>query len=287
MKLLVVTVTYKADTLELDLFIKSFLKFNDIGNCARLVVVDNSPEEYCDVRDLIQLKYSTSVGYIPNPSNPGFGASNNIGFKSELSDYVLFINNDVEFTEPVFGKIISKLAETSKIGCIGIHQNGGAPSFFCKVTAPKGSQTVDFDEHIHFISGAFMFFKSDVFLKIGLFDENIFMYSEEFDISERLILNGYSTEYLNNLSFLHKVENRRIQNEYLWKIGTESFCYVCKKYHLNPYNLSFGYRRLFLLFFYFLIQLNIKECGKIIRIIFMIKSIVKQNFPIRKSIYKV
>ena len=45
MKLLVVTVTYKADTLELDLFIKSFFKFNDIGNCARLVVVDNSPEE--------------------------------------------------------------------------------------------------------------------------------------------------------------------------------------------------------------------------------------------------
>lgn len=279
MRVLVVTVTYKTDRLELDLFIKSFFRFNDIGDCAKLVIVDNSPEEYQNVKNLINEKYVDSVCYISNPSNPGFGASNNIGFKKETSDYVLFINNDVEFTEPIFDRILSEFSNDSFIGCIGIHQNGGAPSFFCKMTAPKGSQMTVFDEYIHFISGAFMFFKSDVFMKIGMYDENLFMYHEEFDISERLIIYGYKTVYIEELSFLHKVKNRKIQNENLWKIGTESLCYICKKYNLNSHKLHSGNRRLYLLIGYFLLHLKFQECRKLFRIIKNRNSIINKHFP--------
>lgn len=279
MRLSVVTVTYKTDVEELDLFIKSFMKYNDLKSEANLIIIDNSPSDYLGVRDLIINFYKNSVVYIQNPSNPGFGASNNIGFLYQNSDYVLFINNDVEFTEPVFHKIISKMGTDSSIGCIGIHQTGGAPSFFVKMTAPKGCQMRKFDENCHFISGAFMFFKSDVFKKIGMFDENIFMYLEEFDVSERIINAGYKTVYYDSMSFWHKVRNRKIQNEYLWKIGTESFCYVCKKYSLNPYSLSLGNKRLVLLFFYFILQFKIGESMKIMRIISMRKKIIEQNFP--------
>lgn len=279
MRLSVVTVTYKTDVEELDLFIKSFIKYNDLKSEANLIIVDNSPSDYQEVRDLIIKFYKSSVVYIQNPSNPGFGASNNIGFLYQNSDYVLFINNDVEFMEPVFHKIISKMETDSSIGCVGIHQIGGAPSFFVKMTAPKGCQMGKFDEKYHFISGAFMFLKSDVFKKIGMFDENIFMYLEEFDVSERILNAGYKTVYYDSMSFWHKVRNRKIQNEYLWKIGTESFCYVCKKYSLNPYSLSLGNKRLVLLFFYFILQFKIEESLKIMRIISMRKKIIEQNFP--------
>ena len=223
--------------------------------------------------------YKDTVIYIQNPSNPGFGASNNRGFLYQDTDYVLFINNDVEFTEPVFQKIIREMETDNSIGCIGIHQTGGAPSFFVKMTAPKGCQMKKFGERFHFISGAFMFFRSDVFKRIGMFDENIFMYLEEFDVSERILCAGYKTIYYDCLSFWHKVKNRKIQNEYLWKIGTESFCYVCKKYKLNPYSLTLGNKRLILLVFYFILHFKIKESLKILRIIRMRKNIIERNFP--------
>lgn len=79
MKLSIVTVTYKSDVKELDLFIQSFFKYNDLGEDAKLVIVDNSPSDYANVHDLIQQSYNDIVCYISNPSNPGFGASNNVG----------------------------------------------------------------------------------------------------------------------------------------------------------------------------------------------------------------
>lgn len=279
MKLSVVTVTYKTETKELDSFIKSFVKYNDLKSEANLIIVDNSPSEYQEIRKLVFNFYKDTVIYIQNPSNPGFGASNNIGFLYQDADYVLFINNDVELTEPVFQKIIREMEIDNSIGCIGIHQTGGAPSFFVKMTAPKGCQMRKFDERFHFISGAFMFFRSDVFKRIGMFDENIFMYLEEFDVSERILCAGYKTIYYDCVSFWHKVKNRKIQNEYLWKIGTESFCYVCKKYKLNPYSLTLGNKRLILLVFYFILHFKIKESLKILRIIRMRKNIIERNFP--------
>lgn len=279
MKLSVVTVTYKTENKELDSFIKSFVKYNDLKSEANLIIVDNSPSEYQEIRKLVFNFYKDTVIYIQNPSNPGFGASNNRGFLYQDADYVLFINNDVEFTEPVFQKIIREMETDNSIGCIGIHQTGGAPSFFVKMTAPKGCQMKKFDERFHFISGAFMFFRSDVFKRIGMFDENIFMYLEEFDVSERILCAGYKTIYYDCLSFWHKVKNRKIQNEYLWKIGTESFCYVCKKYKLNPYSLTLGNKRLILLVFYFILHFKIKESLKILRIIRMRKNIIERNFP--------
>ena len=279
-KLLIVTVTYNPDIEELDLFIQSFFKYNDLDDCARLVVVDNSPESNDSCKRIVS-KYS-AVSYVPNPSNPGFGASNNIGFHEYDSDYVLFINNDVEFTEPVFMNIISIMETDESIGCVGIHQNGCAPSFFNKMTAPKNTQLDKFDENVHFISGAFMFFKSDVFEKIGMFDENLFMYFEEFDLSERLIKNGFHTAFLPNLSFLHKVGNRKIINEKVWIKSIPSFCYICKKYNIDPVVHSKSImRRLRLLFLYSIITLQWKNAAKVFHVYKARKQIVYKEFGVK------
>lgn len=256
LKLIVVTVTYLSPKNELRLFIDSFDKYNDLDGQAKLIIVDNSPHTYREIENLV--KRYNHIDYLPNPSNPGFGASNNMGFKQYDSDYILFINNDVEFIEPVFKKIISVHEEDSKIGCIGIHQYGGAPSFFIKFNAPPHTTMVKFIDQYHFISGAFMFFKSDVFKKCGCFDEKLFMYLEEFDISNRLIQNGYHTVYCAQYSFLHKVGNRRIVNRKTWISLTNSYCYICSKYGINP-KKYFSSQRLYKLLIYHLLHLNFKQ----------------------------
>lgn len=272
-KLLVVTVVYKPNIVELNAYVDSFIKYNDLGEQAKLIVVDNSPEYVWDTANFIN-QYPM-VAYIANPENPGFGAANNKGFELFDSDYVLFMNNDAEFTESVFVKLINIHETNDKIGCIGIHQIGGAPSYFKRFDVQKNINNQKYTEGYHFISGAFMFFKSSIFKECGMFDPCIFMYKEEYDILRRLMFKGYKMQYIPQLSFLHKVGNRKLVNEKLWEIGTHSYCYVCKKYAINPMKY-YSNRRLKLLFIYQLFHTNISECLKIFRIIKMRNKILKQ-----------
>lgn len=260
-KLLIVTVTYKSNVNEFSQFVDSFERNNDIGENAKMVVVDNSPTEFRLIENIIKQRYQ-QVQYIENSSNPGFGASNNIGFEKFDSDFVLFINNDVEFTEPVFKKILSVFDADKSVGCVGIHQIGGAPSYFRKFTVGKEVDDSVFNDNYHHISGAFMFFKSSVFKEIGMFDNNLFMYLEEFDLSSRLHMHKYKTRYLPDLTFWHKVgdRNKLSFNERLWKIGADSHFYICKKYFLPPTTGFYGVNLMLLKFMmFFFIKLKFKD----------------------------
>lgn len=275
-RLLVVTVTYKPNVTELKLFIDSFYRYNDLGTDAHLIIVDNSPVGSWATS--VVLAEFPDVTLIPNPSNPGFGASNNLGFEYSQSEYVLFINNDVEFLEPVFKKIITEFEKDQTIGCIGIHQEGGAPSFFPKMTCPKGINATAFNDRFHFISGAFMFFKSLAFIECGKFDTQLFMYFEEFDVSERLISCNYKTVYCGKYRFLHKAGHRTIQNEFAAQKGSDSFCYICKKYKLDYRSKNNAYiRRMRKMIIYNIFKLNIKEVLKLSRIISYRKKVIKER----------
>ncbi|WP_455664894.1 glycosyltransferase [Phocaeicola sp.] len=276
-KLVIITVTYNPNVKELNLFIDSYHKYNDLGDKAKLIIVDNSPSNSWGRTEFAQRH--DDIEFISNPSNPGFGASNNIGFKKYPSEYVLFINNDVEFLEPLFASLIKEFEKDTLLGCIGIHQKGGAPSFFPKMTAPPNIRLDKFDQKTHFISGAFMFFKSCIFVEIGMFDPQLFMYFEEFDLSERLLSKGYKTIYLDKYQFLHKAGHRTKQNEFASQKGSDSFCYICKKYQLDYKQKNQAYiKRMRKMIIYNLFILNIKEVFKLRRIINYRKKVIKENF---------
>lgn len=260
-KLVIVTVTYKSYD-DLPKFIESYYKFNDLKNQSRLIVVDNSPSEYLKIKEFINS--FNDIDYISQPQNPGFGNANNIGFDLHTSDYVLFINNDVEFIMPIFDNIIQLHDKSPKLGCIGIKQLGGAPSYFKKITSNLENNSSEFDDREHFISGAFMFFKSNIFIEIGKFDSNLFMYGEEQDLSFRLNKNSYYTEYLPKLSFLHKVGDRKKLSKFSWETTTKSFCYLCRKHNIDyqaPNKRLMN--RLKKLMLYFLLKLDFREFNKL------------------------
>lgn len=274
-RLVVITVTYKPDLTELKAFIDSFYKYNDLGDEAKLIIVDNSPSDYHHVKSLAS-QYNLSYKSCPN--NPGFGTANNIGFELFDSEYALFINNDTEFIEPLFKKLIRIHESNNSIGCIGIHQLGGAPSFFKKFTTPYYIKDNDFSDEHHIISGAFMFFKSNVFKKCGKFDEQIFMYLEEFDIAKRLNNIGFTTHYCSTLKFLHKAKKRKNFNKEKWEIGANSHFYICKKHKIDP---CIGFKevnkRLKKFQLYYLFQLKFKSVLKIHQVLKYRKKLMKRN----------
>ena len=56
---------------------------------------------------------------------------------------------------------------------------------------------------IDVLSGAFMFLRKKVLDKIGLLDEEFFMYGEDIDLSYRVTLAGYDNYYFSETSIIH------------------------------------------------------------------------------------
>jgi hypothetical protein len=281
--LTIVIVIYKSDKYISDC-LNSIFNYNDLEGQLKVIVVDNSPEEFSIVN-----RYSVifpEVLFIQNPSNIGFGAANNLGAAAVDSEYILFFNNDTELLEPIFKKIIAQFVENEKLGILGIRQEGGSPSFFTRgesqfiypqlLKENKG----DYDQRIHTLSGAFMFCKRDIFDRIGRFDENLFLYFEEGDILYRLQEYGYESKYDQSLHFLHKVGNRRKTNEKLSNIGSNSWCYYMKKYDI-PHKRKFLNQRTLRrrkLQIYFMLKFDFREVVILQRVISYEQKLFKKTF---------
>jgi hypothetical protein len=84
-----------------------------------------------------------------------------------------------------------------------------------------------------YLSGACFFVSKENFKKIGLFDENIFMYFEEPDINNRFLHNKLNIYYNNSIKYVHLIGNRDKISHSLIQYELESWIYYLKKYQLN------------------------------------------------------
>lgn len=234
-KILIVTVTYRPNLKELSQCLDSIERYNDIGNELKVVVVDNSPKDESIPMDF--QKTFPTVTFAFAPENKGFGYSNNIGASLFDSDYLLFFNNDTELVQPIFKKLLEEMNENSSIGCIGIKQAFGKPSFFrrpeSKIPYCKMKLDIKNDRYNncdYFIPGAFMLFRTSCFYKIGKFDEKIFMYYEEPDICNRVLAQGLEVIYNKHLLFNHKTGARHSFSKSTYQIMLNSYFYYMRKY---------------------------------------------------------
>lgn len=179
-----------------------------------LFVVDNSP-----TNRLSYLFDNSNCKYFHNPSNPGFGASHNIGLKYSMkinSDYHVVINPDIYFDNKTIECIVEYMDNNKKIGHLmpKILLPNGNIQYLCKKNPtvfdlfvrgffPKHLKSFfnnrikkydyrDFDMNneildIPYLSGCFMFFRTSILKRVGYFDENIFMYLEDADITRRFL----------------------------------------------------------------------------------------------------
>ncbi|MCL5070227.1 MAG: glycosyltransferase, partial [Actinobacteria bacterium] len=88
---------------------------------------------------------------------------------------------------------------------------------------------------VDWLSGAFMLIKKEVFEKIGGFDEDYFMYSEDADICLRLSRAGFKNYYFSQYSIKHNdgavaSDNKALRNSQIWKSR--------RLYFLKNYSLS-------------------------------------------------
>ena len=200
----------------------------------KVVVVDNNSK---DKTVLLIRQNFPLVEIIVNKKNIGYGRANNIALRNINTDYALILNPDA-FIFPVdIEKIINNMGQKQEIAMAGPlllnhypYQEQDAQKELAVVKNNTIEINVDFIS-VKYIIGAIMFLKMSIFHKIGFFDEKIFLYYEDDEISHRTIKSGYkiaifpeifayhigSASSGKNLRSLYKRFWHRALSKFYWK----------------------------------------------------------------------
>lgn len=172
-----------------------------------------------------------SVKLIANKDNVGFSKANNQAMRLAQGEYVLLLNPDTLVEADTFEKVVQFMDEHPDAGGLGINMVDGKGNFlpeskrslptpevaFYKIFGlswlfPRSKRFgkyhltyLDKDEthEIEVLSGAFMLMRKEALDKVGLLDEDYFMYGEDVDLSYRIIKGGYKNYYYPEARIIH------------------------------------------------------------------------------------
>lgn len=161
-----------------------------------IVLSDNHAQ---DISDKLREKKACYV-YIDNKANVGFGKAANTGAKCANTDWLLFLNPDVDISAENANLLVMRAIEASFDSCCPSTQdpryNEPLPSFWwflARFTPLKRIPIFSLLANKKSLTlwGGCLLIKKTVFDKLGGFDERFFLWFEDSDITKRLIDRGY------------------------------------------------------------------------------------------------
>ncbi|MEQ8362516.1 MAG: glycosyltransferase family 2 protein [Cyclobacteriaceae bacterium] len=201
-------VVYKSNLEMLAEAIESFLKATTVS---QLYIIDNSPTN--EAKTLVNHE---RIKYTFNNKNVGFGAGHNIALKKAIaagSRYHVALNPDVYFSVDALQKLFGFMEANPEVGlCMPkvLYPDGRLQPLCKLLPSPKilifrrfffflkeflARQNYHYELQfsgynkimdVPFLSGCFMFFRIEALNKVGLFDEKIFLYTEDVDLCRRI-----------------------------------------------------------------------------------------------------
>ncbi len=143
------------------------------------------------------------VRVVQNPDNLGFAAGNNRGAEAATGEYVALLNNDTRVDPQWVKELVRPCLEEEDVVCTAskmLSWDGKMVDFACSAMnfhafafQPDHGLPDTFHERIPllFACGGAMLIRRDVFLDVGGFDEDYFIYFEDMDLGWRLWIEGY------------------------------------------------------------------------------------------------
>ena len=219
MKLSVIIVSYKVKFYaeQCLLSLKKAIK----GIEAEIYVVDNHSND--GSVEFLTERFP-DIHIINSNHNLGFSRANNLAIKQSSGQYVLLLNPDTIVGENTIKTVLEFMEQHPKAGGAGVkmlkddgtaamESRRGLPTpltSLYKMTGlcacyPQSRRfgkyymsylSWDKPERIEVMSGAFCMLRRDALDKIGLLDEDFFMYGEDIDLSYRLLKGGFENWYI-------------------------------------------------------------------------------------------
>ena len=188
----------------------------------KVIVVDNGSSD--NSVELIKNQFPQTV-VLETGENLGFAGGNNVGIKYALSkeaEYILLLNNDTVVDSQLIGNLIKAsrtyndegifsakiyfYSEPDKLWYFGAKWVEGI-SHFVHDYYGYIDNGVDFNSIVEtdYACGCAMFLKTEIFNKIGLFDERFFLTFEETDFCYRAKQQGIKSYVVPDAKVWHKV----------------------------------------------------------------------------------
>jgi GT2 family glycosyltransferase len=247
MEISISIVTYNSENI-IEFFLKDLIS-KTLSYKPKIFIVDNCSTDNT-VTILKRFKEEFGVNLVLQSINKGFGYGHNQILNKINSNFHIILNPDIFLTSvDSISKLINFLNKYPSIGMvspklIGFDNKEQAllkfkPSFFdffIRFFIPKyinkkktlfGLKSGFY--HVDFLSGAFLFLRTELFRKIGGFDENFFMYLEDADLTHRVNKISQSV-YLPEITVVHKWERMSHKKFRFFKIMIQSVFYYYRKW---------------------------------------------------------
>lgn len=168
-------------------------------------------------------KKSTLPEYFPKQENLNFVNSQyNLGFAGGMNyliknlnivrhKYALMLNPDIHISVATILMLLSELKLSKNAGAISpkIISSQGVVLFHPQFLDERKVKFIDKPSHTTVPSGRYngaaVLFDTNVFTRIGEFDQNIFLYFDEWDYSLRMADEGINILYAGSVSAIHMV----------------------------------------------------------------------------------
>lgn len=219
-----------------------------------IYVVINNPGISGDIEAAIQSSFP-AVKLIINPEEKGFTHNNNMVIKKCAGKYILLLNDDTIILDGALKKMVRYMEnypETGILGCKILNPDGSlqwscGKSFNHKfeyfkagllrtLLAPLvGDQFFNTTQEVSWVTGACLMARAEAVKKIGLMDENIYMYFDDGDWCYRIIWGGWKVVYYHDAEIIHY----RSQSSKSILARTTSFYYKSRLYFFWKHYSSF------------------------------------------------
>lgn len=223
-----------------------------------IIVVDNDQQSELEAK--LKEKFP-QIKYVKSPRNIGFGAGNNLGSKYASGKYLFFLNPDTIIEKDSIDVLLDFAKNNSKSGMVApllydpsgkVYPNQGSNKYdlisaivtssFVNKFFPNNPISRKFfhrdwvkkeTEEFDVVPGTAFVIKKELFKKVGMFDENLFLYFEEYDLAKRIKKLGYKNYICPKAKALHVWEASTKSRKDIDKIFIKSRYYFFKKHYGN------------------------------------------------------
>jgi GT2 family glycosyltransferase len=194
-----------------------------------VVVVDNNSTD--GSFEMAKSGFS-KANFIKNEENLGFSSGNNAGIRFSLergAEYVFLMNNDAEGEVDFLKNIVHVAEEKKETGVLSpvifnketkqIWFSGGKINWLRMKSVHETDAKKEEASESEYVTGCAMLIRAEVFKKIGLFDEDFFLYWEDADFSIRSRRAGFKNTVVSNSWVYHSEKsNENNRNKIYWLV---------------------------------------------------------------------